>query len=103
MPRFLWPGFQFGAPAVSSSTSTAAPVSTDPWTKLALFAEVWGHSKQTQLFPRFERVFPNLTPVGATPALGSLVTLTYHISSQFPFIIATDTKVLISSDVTVVA
>jgi len=98
MPRLLF-GFQFGAPA--SSVSTAVPVSTDPWKKVAFFAEVWGHSKNTQLFPRFERVFPSLTPITALPALGSLITLTYEVKSQFPFIIATATKVLISSNITV--
>jgi hypothetical protein len=102
VPRFLWPGFQFAAPAVSSTT-TAAPVSTDPWTKLTLFAEVWGHSKNTQLFPRFERVFPSLTPITATATLGSLISLTYEVQTQFPFVIATDSKVLISSSVTPVA
>ena len=101
MPRPLWLGFLFGEAASASSSTATTVVSTDPWQKVTLFAEVWGHSKQTQLFPRFERVFPSLTPITALPTLGSLITLTFHIGSQFPFIIATDTKVQISSNITV--
>ena len=102
MPRLLF-GFQFGAPG--SSTSSVAPVvvpTTDPWSKLALFSEVWRTSRDTALFPRFERVFPHLTPVYTQATLGSIVSLTYRVSSQFPFVIATDTKVLIASNLTMI-
>ena len=100
MPRLVFPGFQFGVPA--SSVSTAAPTTTDPWSKLVRFAEAWGHSRDTALFPRFERVVPSYAAFQPIP-LGSIVTLTYHISTEFPFIIATVGNVMISSYITVSA
>ena len=99
MPRFLF-GFQFGSLPSSVSTAPVVVPTTDPWSKLALFAEVWRGSRATALFPRFERVFPHLTPIQTQPVLGSLVSLTYRVSTQFPFIIASDTKVQIASNLT---
>ena len=101
MPRLLF-GFHFG-PSAPSSVTTAAPAAaptTDPWSKLALFADVWSASRATALFPRFERVFPHLTPIQTQPVLGSIVSLTYRVSTQFPFVIATDTKVQVASNLT---
>ena len=100
MPRFLFPGFQFGAPA--SSVSTVAPVSLDPWTKLALFAEVWGYSRNTVFMPRFERIFP-LPPVlvPTQPQFASNVNFVYEVVSEFPWIIESDNQVRLNSTISV--
>lgn len=99
MPRFLWPGFQFGAPVTPSSVTTAAPATTDPWTKLALFAEVWGHSRNTVFMPRFERIFP--LPPATTPVFASNVNFVYEIRSQGAFIIESDNQVRLNSSISV--
>lgn len=100
MPRLIG-GLEFlwGTAVPSVVTPTPPPPSTDPWAKLVLFPQAWAQSQVTALFPRFERMFPSIQP--PAPVFASLITLTYRISTQFPFIIASKTNVLISSNLTV--
>src|SRR2546426_11179889 len=96
-PRFLF-GFQFGSP--TPSVATAAPPAP-LWTTLTAFVTGWGHSRDTFVLPRFERIFPlPPTPVPA-PVFAGNVNLVYEVKTQFPFIISSKNDVRIYSEVTV--
>src|SRR2546426_1248131 len=93
-PRFLF-GFQFGSPTPSITTpAPPAPL----WTTLTAFVTGWGHSRDTAVLPRFERVFPVPPPA---PAFANSVNLVYEVKTQFPFVVGTQNDVRLYSEVTV--
>ncbi len=88
MPRFAFFPFRWGSEPASVTTT----VETARWTRLAATAHAWGQTIGG-IMPRFDRVYAQPKTAFANP-----VEFNFKIQTEYPTLIATDTNVIIASN-----